>query len=580
MKGGRRGPRSAVGGAAVAAVLVASVLSPAGAASLCRGERVTIEGTGGSDEITGTGKRDVIDARGGNDVIFSLGGSDLVCAGPGSDEVYASGGADVIYGSGGSDGIVGGPGDDVIRSGGSADYLNGGQGDDFLDAGIKGFDYVDFRTSAGPVRVDLAAETATGDGNDVVKRAEMIAGSLFDDELLGASRSFELYLGLAGNDTIDGRDGFDQLIFEESESGVTADLTSGSASGEGEDTFASIESLVGSNHDDTLLGTDASDDLYGLAGNDTLGGRGGNDYILGQDGDDDLDGATGRYDMIDFDPDAPAVTVDMTSGLSTGEGSDQVSGFEIIGGTPLDDTLVGSDADDLFYPYGGDDAIDGAGGTDLVLYDRSGTSIHADLTTGVATGEGTDTLAAIEGFVGGPFNDFFVGDDNDNVFIGGTGPDDFFGQGGDDYMDGGGNIDEMDGGPGAYDMVDYHGAPEGVTADLEAQTAVGDGEDRLVGVEALFGSPHDDVFSGDAIGNFLFGLAGADDLRGRGGDDGLDGGEGDDSLNGGAGTDDCFAGETEAECESGAQTQDPEVDVAALQQLAAILAEVVGGGPG
>ena len=577
---GQRGWRGAFGGGAVAVVLVACLLTPAGAASLCRGEKVTIEGTGGADEITGTSKRDVIDARGGNDVIFSLGGSDLVCAGPGSDEVYASGGADVVYGSGGSDGIVGGPGNDVIRSGGSADYLNGGQGDDLLDAGIAGFDYVDFRTSAGPVRVDLAAETATGDGNDVVKRAEMIAGSLFDDELLGASRAFELYLGLTGNDTIDGRDGFDQLIFEESEGGVTADLTSGSASGEGEDTFSSIESLVGSNFDDTMLGTDASDDLYGLSGNDTIDGRGGNDYILGQAGDDDLAGGAGPYDMIDFDADAPAVTVDMTSGLSTGNGSDQVSGFEIIGGTPLDDTLVGSDADDLFYPYGGDDAIDGAGGTDLVLYDRSGTPIHGDLAAGVATGQGTDTLAALEGFVGGSSGDVFIGDDNDNVFIGGPGPDDFSGGGGDDYMDGGANLDEMDGGPGTFDMVDFHAAPQGVTADLETETAAGDGADRLIGVETLFGSPHDDAFSGDALGNFLFGMAGADDLRGRGGDDGLDGGEGNDSLDGGAGTDDCFAGETEAECESAGQTQDPEIDVEALQQLAAILAEVVGGGPG
>ena len=559
----------------VSSLLVAASTAGALAATpRCRGERATVVGNSGDNHLVGTAKRDVIAGLGGNDFIESLGGSDLVCGGAGSDDLYAGGGNDVVLGGGGGDDLVGGGGSDTLLSGGSSDYLNGGTGDDTIDGGRAGFDYADFRTSTAGVVVDLEAETATGDGNDAVRRVEMLAGSPFDDELRGASGDFELYLGLAGNDVIDGRDGFDQLIFEESGAGVTADSVAGTASGEGDDTYSSIESLVGSNFDDTLRGHDESDDIYGLAGNDIIDGRGGDDYLLGNSGDDDIAGGAGEYDMLDFDPSVPAVVVDEPAGTSTGDGSDLISSFEIIGGTPNDDTLIGDESDDLFYPYSGDDAVDGGGGEDLVIYNLAGQPISADLAAGTASGEGNDSLAAVEGFVGSAFGDRLIGDSNDNVLIGGSGPDELSGADGDDYIEGGAGPDQIDGGPGGFDMSDYFAAPGGVVANLDEGAATGHGDDALAGVEALLGSPFDDVFIGDSGPNFLFGAAGDDELNGRDGDDGLDGGAGEDALDGGLGSDDCFAGETDLGCETGSQTE-PAVDVAALQALAGILSEVL-----
>jgi Ca2+-binding RTX toxin-like protein len=559
-------------------LLVAIVAVPSSAkAPSCKGKRATIVGTAGADNLAGTKGRDVIVGLGGDDLIESTGGNDLVCGGPGRDELYGGPGNDVLVGAVAGDSLIGGPGNDQLIAGGGADYLTGNEGDDRIAGGGSGFDYADFRTSAAPVHVDLALGSATGDGDDLVLGIEMLSGTPLDDELLGSPGDFELYIGLDGDDLVDGRAGMDQIIYDESPVGVTVDLAAGTATGEGNDTLVSVESVQGSPHDDTLLGHDEEDDLYGNLGSDVIDGRGGNDYLLGGPGDDGVDGGAGVFDMIDFDPGAPAVVVDMATGVSTGEGNDQVSNFEIIGGSEFDDTLIGDNEDNLFYSYAGDDDIDGRGGSDLILYNIVSNPITADLATGVATGEGRDTFTAVEGFVGSDFADTLSGDANGNVLIGGPGDDELTGLDGDDYFDAGGGDDTIDGGPGTFDMLDFWAAPAGVTANLQTNTATGDGQDSLNGIEALLGSPFNDALSGDASTNFVFGSGGNDNLAGNAGDDGLDGGEGTDSLDGGLGTDDCVAGETNVGCEGGNQSPSTE-EAERLQALQELLSQLFGGG--
>jgi Ca2+-binding RTX toxin-like protein len=66
--------------------------------------------------------------------------------------------------------------------------------------------------------------------------------------------------------------------------------------------------------------------------------------------------------------------------------------------------------------------------------------VIANLATGVATGEGADTLFLVEDLSGSGRPDSLTGD---------AGPNRLFGLAGDDYLDGAAGVDYLDGGLGA-----------------------------------------------------------------------------------------------------------------------------------
>jgi large repetitive protein len=96
----------------------------------------------------------------------------------------------------------------------------------------------------------------------------------------------------------------------------------------------------------------------------------------------------------------------------------------------------------------------------------------------------------------------------------------------------------VNGGPGC-DTASYADASSAITADLLAQTASGDGDDSLNGIEQLVGSPFSDHLIGSQGPNRLTGGAGDDTLKGLAGNDVLLGGAGSDALDGGPGSDTC-----------------------------------------
>jgi Ca2+-binding RTX toxin-like protein len=172
----------------------------------------------------------------------------------------------------------------------------------------------------------------------------------------------------------------------------------------------------------TISGTSGNDSLKGTSRADVICGLGGNDTIQGLDGNDLLQG---------------------------GEGGD---------------TLVGGP---------GDDTQDGGLGTDTGSF--SGTAaVVASLAAGTASGQGSDTLTAIENLTGSSANDTLTGDNgpnkldgsggndtqsagagNDNV-IGGKGADNLFGEDGDDTVNSKDSVkgnDSLDGGPGTDTKV-------------------------------------------------------------------------------------------------------------------------------
>jgi Ca2+-binding RTX toxin-like protein len=83
-------------------------------------------------------------------------------------------------------------------------------GNDTIDGG-GGVDFASFFLSPGPVTVDLAAGTATGEGTDTLTGIENVNGSGdFGDTLTGDTQS-NVLLGSGGDDSVSGGDGDDEL---------------------------------------------------------------------------------------------------------------------------------------------------------------------------------------------------------------------------------------------------------------------------------------------------------------------------------------------------------------------------------
>jgi Ca2+-binding RTX toxin-like protein len=210
--------------------------------------------------------------------------------------------SDVLQGTEGDDTICGLGGNDTIRGLGGNDTLKGGDGGDTLEGGAGG-------------------DTLTGENGA--------------DKLLGGE----------GSDTIDGGPGNDTASFKYSTTGVQASLITGTATGEGSDTFASIEHLEGSPYNDTLTGSPSVNNLTGLGSADTLSGGDGADKLSGGGGNDTLYG---------------------------GLGNDTITGH--IGA----DTFYGEDGDDALNSQdgvNGNDTVNGGLGTDTCTTDQTEASI-------------------------------------------------------------------------------------------------------------------------------------------------------------------------------------------------------------
>jgi Ca2+-binding RTX toxin-like protein len=381
----------------------ASLASPASAeaASRCFGLRPTIAGTQGDDRLQGTPRVDVISAEAGDDVISAADGDDWVCAGAGHDRVLGGAGEDTIDGESGNDGIQAGPGE--------VDTVGGGPGNDTLSGQGGAADVVVFAGAPNGVRVDLARDRASGEGADTLHSFEGILGSHRNDALSG-DEAANILIGYGGSDRLVGRGASDWAIFFTSAAPVMANLLAHSAKGEGSDSLRSIEWLGGSDYADTLVGDGHDNLLFGGLGNDTVSGGNGDDIVAGLAGNDELRGQNG-VDLLSGDP--------------------------------------------------GDDLIDGGQGLqDEVDYTASATGIRANLpgrVRGSATGEGNDSLRAVEGLLGSDFSDELTGNSGSNLLLGEGGEDDVAAGAGDDSLGGGPGADSMTGGAGADSL---QGGPE------------------------------------------------------------------------------------------------------------------------
>lgn len=430
-------------------------------------------------------------------------------------------------------------------------------------------------------------ENATGGmGNDT------LMGNALSNRLLGGNGNDILKGGL-GNDTVDGGSGTDTAQLEGAFTSYAISYNSGLAQytvtglASGTDTYSNVEFFqfsdalrtasdlaTSGSANQTLIGTSGNDTLEGGAGDDSISGGAGDDNLVGGAGNDTLDGGAGVDSVAYYDSPA-AVNVNLGAGVATGgDGNDRLIGIENIYGSQYDDTLVGDAGDNAISGYegndfisggagddnmqgsAGNDTLDGGAGTDRVEYYFSPAAVNVNLDAGVATGgDGNDRLIGIENIYGSQYDDTLVGDAGANEISGGAGNDFISGGAGNDNLWGNAGNDSLSGGAGYdylvgdagndtidggadTDTVSYYFASAAVNVNLDTGVATGgDGTDRLIGIEDIYGSPYGDTLVGSADNNDLSGWEGNDFISGGAGNDYLTGGLGNDTVDGGSGTD-------------------------------------------
>lgn len=179
----------------------------------------------------------------------------------------------------------------------------------------------------------------------------------------------------------------------------------------------------------------------------------------------------------------------------TGTSSDDVicagEGNDIIKGLGGNDTLKGEGGSDQLYGGTGNDTLDGgtdpSNSKDVANFSGSSTSISASLTSNTATGEGSDTLVAIEHLTGSLYNDTLTGSADNNTLKS---------LGGADTLSALQGADTLDGGPG---NDTEHGGKhnDSLVGGTEADDLYGDNDDDTVnskdgvsGNDSLDGGPH------------------------------------------------------------------------------------------
>jgi Ca2+-binding RTX toxin-like protein len=369
------------------------------------------------------------------------------------------------------------------------------------------------------------------------------------DETLSGTPGDDVIAGLGGDDTIHGNGGADLICGGGGSDSLSVDAGTGHLGGGPGDDL-----LFGGAGHDRLTGNGGNDQLFGGAGKDNLTGGAGDDSIDGEAGSDALVGSTG-FDTVFYLGAPGGVQVSLAAGTGLGDGSDTLSGFEsvlgsqyndvltgdagptdVLAGGPGNDTLKGGDGPasnctisgscfDYLAGGEGNDILDGGPGTDFASFFDSLFPVDANLATGVATGDGTDTISGIEGIDGSSGADSLTGNGADHVFVGESGADTISGHG---HVNG--------------DAVFYLFATGPVNVSLTSGTSTGaDGSDALTNIQYIAGSEFDDSLVGNGQGNIILGLDGSDSLDGAGGFDALDGGPG---------TDSCLNGEQDVNCES------------------------------
>lgn len=304
-----------------------------------------LEGSDGNDDIDGRGGNDTLIGGGGNDGLDGGTGNDRLVGGTGNDTYYVDSASDRVIeaagAAGGNDTVITsvsmglplnveniiftGNASIVISGNAQNNVIGGGANDDTLSGGA-GIDTVSYELATAPVVINLATNSATGQGTDVLAGFENATGGSGADVLIGNNNSNELN-GSRGADTMRGGFGNDTYFVDRATDVVREDSNSTPGAlmlpGESTDgagpgfagvsgitdtviaavnyslsTAAFVENLTLSGAAARATGNALANRLTGNEGNDTLSGGGGNDTLNGGAGTDLLKGDTGNDIMV------------------------------------------------------------------------------------------------------------------------------------------------------------------------------------------------------------------------------------------------------------------------------------------
>lgn len=446
----------------------------------------------------------------GGDLIDGDENADTIQGQAGNDVLVGNGGNDELYGDGGNDTLTGNAGNDTLYGNGGNDSLVGGTGVNFLEGG-------------------------------------------------------------SGADTLDGSGGgYDIATYSISGSGVSIDLTDGSAESGGDaqgDSLVGIEQIDGSEFADQITADDSGMELQGRGGNDTLTGGDGDDYLQGQDGADTLQGGLGNdlilggdgadvlqgeqgNDTLSGGADSDTINVSDMAGTDQIDGGESASDADVlrfVGSTPVAVTFTDLETGSYAFSGGGEatgtfsniERFEGASGQDTLDFSGLSGAITVTFTddfdgtitdgTNSVTFSGIETLllsdqadvidasASWDGLFGDQQGvDIDAGDGSDSVLggrggdtlEGGLGNDTLDGDYGDDSLLGGAGLDTIIGGSG-NDTIRGGDDNDSIDGGIEADTLIGDaGNDTILG-----GAGNDSITGGDGDDTFIFSVGdGADTI--------------------------------------------------------------------
>lgn len=128
-----------------------------------------------------------------------------------------------------------------------------------------------------------------------------------------------------------------------------------------------IDYLYTGDGNDTIRGNDHGDTIWAGRGINVVTGGAGNDVIYAHDGSDTINGGAGT-DLVTYERAQAAINGNLATGVVTsGSDVDHLSNVEQLGGTPYDDTLIGSANADTLIGLAGNDYLDGGLGADTLI---------------------------------------------------------------------------------------------------------------------------------------------------------------------------------------------------------------------
>ncbi|MCR0983632.1 calcium-binding protein [Roseomonas populi] len=315
----------------------------------------------GTDLLVGTIHNDVIDGRDLDDELHGGLGDDILLGGSENDLLFGDQGSDTLVGGSENDTLTGGDGNDLLMGGFGTDQLIGGAGEDTIS----------FQGEFASFQVTLVNGLATG------------------------------------------------IVFSDRNPGTGAVNAINPATGQPrflqEDTFNSIENVVGGEGNDVITGNAGANKLWGNGGNDRLdGGRGademsggaGNDtYIVDNAGDRIVEGTGGGLDRVEASVNfsiadmANVETLVLTGTARNGTGNGEAN---LITGNAQANRLVGGAGDDTLIGGAGADTLVGGEGADLYRLDTAMTALDRieGFETGIDRIELDDALFAALGPAG------------------------------------------------------------------------------------------------------------------------------------------------------------------------------------